>query len=163
MSKKLQAFKREFKLLVIKHSAGVIADVLKEQLELSASPKQVLESIAVATVDSMAAYVQDEVLLDLIDEQEITDLYGSIIANEINRHKKVLKAIIKSTKQTLADQGTLDDALPEDGEISITKKDSGALVLSTMHKNHLVSRTYMGYTKKEAKRIFKEEVLSEMK
>lgn len=40
----------------------------------------------------------------------------------------------------------------------VTKNIHGAYVVSTIINNHFVSRSYMGYTKREAVRLFKSEV-----
>ena len=40
--------------------------------------------------------------------------------------------------------------------MSITKNYNGSLTLSSIYKDYLVSRTYYGYSRIEAKRMFKE-------
>lgn len=42
--------------------------------------------------------------------------------------------------------------------ITAEKKLTGWMVLSTVHKGYLVTRKYQGYTIKEAKEMFKEEL-----
>jgi hypothetical protein len=43
-------------------------------------------------------------------------------------------------------------------DITVERNHAGAYVLSAIHGGYLVSRQYYGYTKREAVRLFKEEL-----